>query len=525
MIKSIDESRGNGGFFNFDETAMNAHAEKMTGLAEKRAALDASNEAAIRGILGDRLPKQRDASQANIGSFGGMNIEVGGIAIDGEGGMIVLDDGEGAMTFQISGDFGGMGQLDGDGYLPAAMSAQELAQAAELMKLSTDQKSIVEVIHQDYQNAFREIRESESALNQQSMDGGMNFMMMSDPKSIEQLFAARKSALERMKRLDAEFFDGLVPLLTDASQREGLEKARLARQRKFYNRKGGGNGVMMIGPGGLGGTKESSVDLVDTMKEIELSSEGKAALAPSIAAYEPSFIDALRRRLETVFEEQKKVDLFHASMREPSEDGEVRVAIRGDTEDFKLMEEAQSRIEAADRNVADLNLAAVEEISAKLTGRDTMTFKRAWQRAAYPSVFRDPKNAETALMDAIKLEDSSPEQVQQFNDVLQAHRAAYEALCDEMVAVTVSQRSKGGPGDFNPDAFRAMQTRDNTMKKLRFDRTELNASSLRRLKAILTPEQAARMPALQEKKEGPEGGPMFFPGGGAIRTKVTGPGK
>jgi hypothetical protein len=520
LVDAVDDFRKEWTFFSFDDSKWSDYQDRMKALHAKRDSVDEAGEQALRAIVGERLAAKRDdGGSGRIGFPGGFAVE--GLEISGEEGVMIFDGpgGEGgAIVLNMGGDFGSVGEVDaGDAYLPGPISAKELNDAVERMQLTQDQKTIAEVLHQDYQAGFRQILESDSALVQANAHrvfdpaAGEKFTPP-DAQDIEKKYAARKAAFERIKRLDQEFFDGIAPLLSGAAQMEGLEKSKLARQRRVYNRSRGHSGMLMtMGPAGPGSSKESSVDLVDVANALELTSEGTAAANAVLTTYEPAFIDALRRRYETVIEEQKKIDIFHAKMMIPSDAGEVRVEIDGNTDEFKTMQISQKRIGDAESAIASLNRRTVEDGLSKLEESDAKALKRGWQRAAYPSVFRDPRDAEPILIDAIKLEDTSPEQIQQLNEILQKHREEYEKISETMVqTVAASGAAPPEAGEFNPDHFKAMQATQNTMKKLRFDRTELNASSLRKLKAVLSPEQAERLPGLKEKKDQPEGGAIFF---------------
>lgn len=510
MVQAVDDFRKDWNRFMFDDSKWEAHRDRMESLQSKRQTVNDAAAQSLRTLLGDRLDDRRpELAERPMG--------VQGIALEGVElgeGMVMIDDGGGAVMFSVASEVGGPRLDAGSAFLPAPISERDVSKIDDRLALSDDIGAIIDVLHQDYQSSFTGIMDSDHLLK----DDGMGMVgRPGEPftppsaRDIEQKYAARKAAFERILQLDQEFFDGIAALLQDEAQRTELESLRRARSRSVYNRgRAPGGPIMVMGPMGPGGTRESSTDLVEISESVELSDAGREIRTSVIGVYEPEFIESLRRRYETVLREQKEVDLFHAKAMVASESGETRIEISDTDDGFRQMQEAQQRIAAADEAIAALNRRTIDDALGRLEESDASALRLAWQKAAYPSVFRDARNAEPTLVEAIKLETSTPEQVQQISEILQKHRAEYDRLCQEMVRVTATAAGAPRPGEFNPDTMRAMAATQNELKRLRFDRTELNAASLRKLKALLTPEQIEQLPGLKEKKETPESGMIFF---------------
>jgi hypothetical protein len=518
MLDAIDETRGEHSMFFFDDEAWRARRERMEALGESRMAVNTAAEAQLQSILGDRLTKRDQKGSGDLPP--GIRLEGVELA-GGEEVMIVGGDGGemGAMVAHVINDLGaqlGAGGDRGDAFLPGPIGAKELDEYAAKLQVSPDQRAILDVLLEDYRASFTQAREEEMAgfselgpmgeLMGRDADGRPQ---PPDPRDIERLYAARRVAWDRLRRIDDEFMESLATMRGESADATAVESVRWARLRQVLNRERGGRGIGFGGP--MSGHREASVDLAEVAKGLELSSEGDAVVRTALLSYEPQLIEALRKRRETALEAQKAIDIFHAKAMEVGEHGEVRMEIRAEGEDFQEMESARTRIEETREAVASLNRRTFDDVLKRLHETDALRFRRAYQREGFPSVYRDSSEAESTIVAAVQLEDTTPEQVKALGDLLQAHREAYEKICDDMVEASRSAPSRGpGPMRFEGGDLKAMQNLQNTLKKMRFERGELNASSRRKVKAILTPEQAARLPALSEKPKPEPAGEIFF---------------
>ena len=149
-------------------------------------------------------------------------------------------------------------------------------------------------------------------------------------------------------------------------------------------------------------------------------------------------------------------------------------------------------------------IAGRDAIDAALPSDARATFHDAWLRAAAPKAYRDGRDAMTTLDTARGLPSVTDAQRTQI-DALRGEQAAYHReLCDRLAGLLMAESV--GPTASTGGSKKAKEPRT-SMEDTRFERSELNARSLRRLKSILTDEQVRAIPALVKTaaKQGQEG--------------------
>jgi len=119
-------------------------------------------------------------------------------------------------------------------------------------------------------------------------------------------------------------------------------------------------------------------------------------------------------------------------------------------------------------------------------------FESAWLRAAAPKVYADARDAAAKLDAAAALATLSAPQRQQLDALRADHAARHRAACDRIARAVV----EGTPG--GAEALGTTRPKDNNIQVSdgRFERAELNARTLRRLRSILSADQQAAVPGL-----------------------------
>ncbi len=168
------------------------------------------------------------------------------------------------------------------------------------------------------------------------------------------------------------------------------------------------------------------------------------------------------------------------------------------------MKPLNQRARAGSTAIARLNQRTLERIGAELGSEALATIRLEYDRAAFPSVFTDPTAVHSQLARAVELTDLEPGERTLLVELSLSYRPRYEELSRAMI-------ERIGPGAVNvvgltPDDFREWQAHQQSVAKLRFDRNELNASVIERLRALLTADQIRRIGGLPE----PEGEEDFF---------------
>jgi hypothetical protein len=525
LMDAVDESRreGDGFFFSVgDDDVFRRHEEKLNALREKRTALNTSAREQARGLLGPELAAKLGGGRAPEGAIAipaGAMIE----ALDSSIEMVGMD---GDMVVMVSGaSLDGMAPM-GAGPLPRPISASELRTIDRRLEVGETLRPILEVMHGEYEAAFNEARDeslheiavasgddesAKAAAGEEAPVGATagavvrTFMPRSlSEQQITRRHEAFRRGVQKLEEIDRTFFDDLQAVLegTPAGPRIGAVRSARERMvlRKATSGPGGGGMMFGIGGGGLGGN-EADVDLFELTPT--LAEPSQQAVVPILVRYGEQATTASRQRFETSIVAQKEVDLFHAKAMQVQDGGRVEVTIDDSDDGFATMQKASKRIAEAAEQVATLNRSTRDEILAAIPEAERLAFTRAYNRVAWPGVYRDRAAAKGKLEAAAALDDLTDDQRSRIAALAAEHVEAYEKLCDDMVA---AEQSGGVPSMGmapDPEAIRKFTERQNEIKKLRFERTERSASTLRALGGLLTPEQVERIGgvAMPEAKE------------------------
>ena len=124
--------------------------------------------------------------------------------------------------------------------------------------------------------------------------------------------------------------------------------------------------------------------------------------------------------------------------------------------------------------------------------------RRAVRKQTHPEAFRSQEKVDAALNRAVALANLSPEQVQAIGELGDRYRDRSDTLVDRSIERMDSSDSavrtlfNGRPGaNPSPANFEAVTAGERAKTDATYDREELNARTLRQLRATLTPEQAA----------------------------------
>jgi hypothetical protein len=99
--------------------------------------------------------------------------------------------------------------------------------------------------------------------------------------------------------------------------------------------------------------------------------------------------------------------------------------------------------------------------------------------------------AERYLAAALQLPDLQGDQGGRLSTILNEYRPAYEQVCGQIARIHAD--STAPPAGFDGEGWRRFAEQRSRLEVLTFDREELNARALRRLRDVLTPQQEARI--------------------------------
>ena len=172
-------------------------------------------------------------------------------------------------------------------------------------------------------------------------------------------------------------------------------------------------------------------------------------------------------------------------------DGPAAEPLRQAKRSAELMAQRESRRQS----LFDQAIAGRDAIEAALSPEARASFHDAWLRAVAPQAYRDGRDAMTTLDAARGLPDVTDAQRAQIDALRGEQAARHRELCDRLAGIAVTESVGPSMATGNDRKAKKKEPRA-SMQDTRFERSELNARSLRRLKSILTDAQALEIPAL-----------------------------
>ncbi len=266
-----------------------------------------------------------------------------------------------------------------------------------------------------------------------------------------------------------------------------LQRLKLARRRSIFSRREAGF-RFKISPVD---TNEAWVDLSELVDELHLDATTIAKIDDIMRAYETVATPAFKARYEVAIAAQHSrlnAEANRARYRNESED----LAAASRREYRQAMLAALQATHETEQTVIQLNRATLERILNTLDGPIGQALRTVYNRKAFPSIYNNPVSAERFLLAAAKLPDLSDPQRGSIQTISCEYQDAYDALGAQIVLLTEPSGSPILAYD-DPATLRNYGRLRHELAVIEFDRNELDAKALRRLRTILTPEQQARI--------------------------------
>jgi len=252
--------------------------------------------------------------------------------------------------------------------------------------------------------------------------------------------------------------------------------------------------MFMGAPGGA--SSEASVDVSAVVEDVNPPAADPKQLDATLATYESQATAAFQNLFETSMRMRQAMDRMSGQFARMERNGDFN--INGGVIRDSMQNDGQAARQASDTLVS-LNRQTLDQLIAQLDAGAGDQLRRAYNRKAFPDVYRDSRSAEPRLQAAMALPDLSDQQREQISTISGEFRTAYDTLCDQMIDLEKSGGSNSfaaaGPGGGPPQPadLQAMQERMRNREKLDFERNDLNDRMLARLRGALTEEQVQRL--------------------------------
>ena len=382
-----------------------------------------------------------------------------------------------------------------DQFLPPAISEADIKEYSDRLELTEEQRSVVHDLYRTYSQSFQKLSENEIGRLQKATTSMWQWNEQTQTstaptsEAINETYKLRSAALEAIRKTDESFFGEMEVGALTPEQAKGLQRVKAARERATYNR-----GAYYWG----GDNNEGAIDLSRLVlrRRSMVPPEQWKSIDAELEKYEQAALPLFKDRYARSLDAQKVQEQWQAEI--------TRAQAAGDMNNVKLgmryqemMREPQEALGKASDAVGSLNRKTMDSIIALLPSEASGTLRSEYNRRAYPGVYNDDGCVEKHLDRARALTDLSPEQAQQLADAAAAYYPAYSSICQEMVTTSAgSQRNPWMAGVADEEGAKEWQKREETLARLRFDRSELNARAASQIKSILTEEQLKRLGGL-----------------------------
>ncbi len=349
---------------------------------------------------------------------------------------------------------GGMGMRE---LVDPSLTTRDIERMSEKLKLNDDQIAAANDLLAAFQAQHSEMA---SGLRDAMESARQEFQETRDPSVWRDLRPIGEKAEAKLKTMEAAFFNDLGAVLEPA-QTELLAEYQRSRKRE-----------KSLQQGFLSG---EAVDIVRLVEDVKLSPESKATIEPTVKQYETEVERAASERDE----------IYKASM-----DQGMELWQQGQMD---KVNELFGKARDAGLKVRDINRKYARLIEGSLSEEEKKKFNDEFLQRSFPRVYR-PSYANRAVEMSVKMSDLTGEQKAQVDAIAEGHAREAAALNEKWAAAvedsektrTIMQMFGGGMG--NEDVRSAQRAR-----------RELDDKTVEKLRAVLTEEQAAKLPERQER--------------------------
>jgi hypothetical protein len=341
------------------------------------------------------------------------------------------------------------------------IDSQEIESYKDMLGLSDDQLEAARELHQAYLAELAKLNDrarevTEAARNE--FRETRNVTVWRDLRGVIEKFSDQRDALTESTLAD-------LRLLLDADQ-----DARWITVEQFRRRRHD-----LVRGASLSG---ESVDLIAITDESKLPPESADAVRSLLTQYAPELDRAIVER------DRIRTRLAEAERAEDAGNGDL-----SEDEEQQYFEDIKQKSAA----IRDLNRRYVRQIVAEIGPEPGAEFEAVFQRASFPRVYSESA-AEKAFRAASDMADLRPEQAEQ----IRAAEAAYlrdRAAANARIAAAIEEQEmaqteapRRGPGFFRDRGG------NSEVQPLLEARRAADTAAVERLRAILTEDQAGRLP-------------------------------
>ena len=390
-----------------------------------------------------------------------------------------------------------------DSKLPRSISRTDLDRYLSWLEVEEDMKPVAEMLLKDYHEQFEHLQHehmkkmSEVMPDMKQPNQGTGESYAAQLKMNERLERLRRETRGLIQQRDRELFDQLAALLNredDAETASIMARVRRHRTRQWYVVS---DGSMMSFGGGV--QTHPEIDLGELIGQIHLEPEQEKSVWLGLDAYDQTLTELMTELDEASGAYQRLLATWSMEIQAAQEDGDRSVAIAAGQDYQGTVGPALRTVQDIRTGLLKLNQEAMEKLVADLSSEHGAALRRSFNRAVFPGIYDDSHSVEGVLGRARKLDDLSDGQRERLNAFAVEYLPAYAAVCDRMARK--AEKFSGWPMGGDQEEMVEWQRSRAASAKLNFERNELNARGINRLKTILNEEQIGRLGGLPEPPE------------------------
>lgn len=359
------------------------------------------------------------------------------------------------------GMFGGGGGMFGGNAMGAPVSKADIEKMAKTLGLSAEQQTAAQTMLDGYLAGFQKKADEMRKVQE---DARAAFRENQDPS----VFADMRPKMQEFRKYRAEsekqFFTDVKGVL-NKQQVENWSAFERSHKRE-----------QTMGRGMMSGERADVVALVEKMK---LPADKMKTLKPTLDAYEAEIDAPLDRR--NAVQEKFMNDIDMGSL------------FRGDADDSarKKAEDLIKEGREAATAVRDINRKYAKQVETTLGGAEGEKFAEEFRKSSFPQIYNE-RYIDRAIKAATEMKDLQAGQLEGIKALQDQYKRSAKPI-DETGEKLVEEREASFSLS-NLQNFRGGGQNDDKAQEQRRQRRELEDDTLTKLKAILTPEQAAKLP-------------------------------
>lgn len=380
----------------------------------------------------------------------------------------------------------------GDQFLPVRISRRELAEYAGRLSLGDDVSAVLSAMYDDYVERYEQIEQIDE-IGQAKADQ-MAAMQQGGgaDEVLERVYTLRREAVAAIEAVDATLFDDLQTL---AGAEHAAAISAMKHERVLTANRGSALGGFALGSDL---STEAGIDLVSLIRRQRLDAGSRQTLQPILGDYLEQAVPAFRARFRAQLDLQRLSEAWTAQISQAVQD-DIAEVVEMQRKYTETMQGPAEAVSATNKTIIALNRETMTRIRSMLPDPEAIRLGRAYDVAAYPSIFNDPGAADEHIDAALALRDLDPAQRQQLAELAIGYRPEYRRISEEMKGQLTDEMTY--VIGIDQERILEWQARQEQMSRLRFDRNELNARAVNRIRIILNEDQLGRLGPLPEQED------------------------